>query len=227
MLGRHVQGFEVVPVVFSLGAVEDLVALSREDRLDAGAELRQRMETPDRWRTARKGDIDAAGRAACRGQGRQTLVEHDLDVLLELVDLLAERRALLRRGRAEGFHQPGHRAALAAQVLVAQRLQVRVRADGGHVGSELGFQVGDGDTGDVQGAEVLGAECGAEVPTCRCAQVRCRRAHVRRGAACVHLGTLAPSTALGTRTQHFRTAPGTQHRARAQVRAAVRPPPTA
>ena len=82
---------------------------------------------------ARPGSVTSTAPAgpSRRGQGRQPLVERRLDVLLELVDLLAERRALVRRGRAQGLHQAGHGAALAAQVLVAQRLQIRVGADGG------------------------------------------------------------------------------------------------
>src|SRR6185503_12450703 len=123
------------------------------------------METPDRGRTPRQGDVDAAGRAAFRGQGRETLVERGLDVLLELVDLLAERGALVGRGRAEGFHQPGHRAALAAQVLVAQRLQVRVSADGSKLGGELGAEVEDGGHVVMCWVPVCRVlECGAEAP---------------------------------------------------------------
>ena len=128
----------------------------------------------------------------------------DLDVLLELVDLLAERGALVGRGRAQGLHQAGHGAALAAQVLVAQRLQVRVGADGGELGGELGAEVGDGGHGgDVLGAGVPSAECGAEVPSaeCRCC-VRLARRHA------------------GTQHRTWHAALGTRHR----CGAAVRPP---
>ena len=53
VLRRHVERFEVVVVVLGLGAVEDLVALAREDGLDALAQLRQRMAVADDGRTAR------------------------------------------------------------------------------------------------------------------------------------------------------------------------------
>jgi hypothetical protein len=52
MLLRHVQRFEVVPVVFELGAVDDLVAHAEEDVFDALAHLRQRMPASEHGHAA-------------------------------------------------------------------------------------------------------------------------------------------------------------------------------
>ena len=53
VLGRHVQGFEVVVVVLDLRALEDLVAHPAEDRLDLVADVRERMEAAERSQAAR------------------------------------------------------------------------------------------------------------------------------------------------------------------------------
>ncbi len=121
----------------------------------------------------RPGSVTSTAPAGRRAEDRaaRSLVEHGLDVLLELVDLLSERGALLGRGRAEGLHQPGHRAALASQVLVAQRLQVRVGAGGGRGRRRTGC-----------GGRRWRTRMMCWVPMCRSAGVsvpKCRRPGVR------------------------------------------------
>ena len=66
MFGRHVQRFEVVPVVLEFRALDDLVAHADEDVFDPLAHLRQRMATAERRHAARQGDVDARRTAARR-----------------------------------------------------------------------------------------------------------------------------------------------------------------
>ena len=60
---RHVQGFEVVVVVLGLRPVEDLVALAREDRLEALSHHGQGMAAADARRAAGERDVDGPGRS--------------------------------------------------------------------------------------------------------------------------------------------------------------------
>ena len=60
MFGGHVERFEVVPVVFEFGAVDDLIAHAGKDVFDALAHLRERMTAADRGHPARQRDIDRA-----------------------------------------------------------------------------------------------------------------------------------------------------------------------
>ena len=53
MLGRHVERFEVVVVVFDFGAFEHLIAQAREDRFDLLADDGQRMAMADLRRRGR------------------------------------------------------------------------------------------------------------------------------------------------------------------------------
>ena len=62
MLRRHVERFEVVVVVFELGALDDEEAEAGEDRLDALAQDRQRMAVADARTTAGQRDVDGVGR---------------------------------------------------------------------------------------------------------------------------------------------------------------------
>ena len=65
VIRRHVERFEVVVVVLGLGAVEDLVPLSREDRLEALTQHRERVTMAD--------DAGAAGKRHVDGPGRRPL----------------------------------------------------------------------------------------------------------------------------------------------------------
>ena len=85
MLGRHVERFEVVVVVFDLGAFEHLIAQAREDGLDLLAHDRQRMAMADLRRAARQRDVDRADRRFRRLERGLALVELLLDFLFELV----------------------------------------------------------------------------------------------------------------------------------------------
>ncbi len=77
---------------------------------------------------------------------RDARVERRLDLLLQLVDLLAERGPLGRRGRRELLHQRRDGAALAAEEPIAQRLQlglVRARRASASVNSARRRSIGD------------------------------------------------------------------------------------
>src|SRR4029079_14626915 len=67
-----------------------------------------------------------ARRRTRRRDVRDARVERGLDLLLQLVDLLAERGPLGRRSRRELLHQRRDGAALPAEEPIAQRFQLRL-----------------------------------------------------------------------------------------------------
>ncbi len=99
MLGRHVQRFEVVPVVFELRAVDDLVAHAGEDVLDALAHEGERVAAAGRRHAAGQRDVDRARRRRGRGELGFARVERDFDFLLQRIRLRAERAAFVGRRR--------------------------------------------------------------------------------------------------------------------------------
>ena len=98
MLRRHVERFEVVIVVFELGALDDEEPESREDGFDALAEDGERMAVADPRAASGQRDVDGTCRGTSGADGRQFRFELFLDANLELVDLLSEPRTVLRRG---------------------------------------------------------------------------------------------------------------------------------
>ena len=87
MVGRHVEGLEVVVVVLDLGAVVDLVAHGQEDVLELLPRAGERMQPADGAGAAGEGDVDAlAGEALVAHAALQPdarFLEACLDVLLE------------------------------------------------------------------------------------------------------------------------------------------------
>ena len=134
MLLRHVQRFEVVPVVFELRAVDDLVAHAEEDVLDALAHLRQRMPASEHRHAAGQRHVERAWRGLGRRQCRFTRVERGFDLLLQRVGLRAEHPPLVGRRGAHGLEQRRDASLLSAQELIAHRLHGR-DAGGGRQGS--------------------------------------------------------------------------------------------
>src|SRR5690606_34381823 len=126
-----------VPVVLGLGTGEDLVALAREDGLDAGAQLRERVQAADRRDASGQGDVDGAGRPRGGGQGGGPCVERLLDLALEGVDRLPQRGPLLGGGGGERLHQRRNRAPLAPEIAVADGLEIAVGAGGRDLAGEL------------------------------------------------------------------------------------------
>ena len=99
MLGRHVERFEVVVVVFELGTFDDEEAEAREDRLDALAQQAQRMTVADGRRASRQRDVDRAPGRTRLGRCLDALAEDAFDVLLGGVGELPEAGPLLGRRR--------------------------------------------------------------------------------------------------------------------------------
>ena len=97
MLGRHVERFEVVVVVFELVAFDDEKPEAGEDGFDALAQDGERMTVTDAWSAPRKRDVDGAVGWTGGADGRELRRELFLDANLQLVDLLSEFRTVLRR----------------------------------------------------------------------------------------------------------------------------------
>ena len=102
MLGRHVQRFEVVAVVFDLGPFDDEEAHAREDRFDA-ARGGASADGDGRARGARPGSVTstapAGGRAALSGADALGRARFDLPAS-------ARWRAGRVRGRSSGGAEP-------------------------------------------------------------------------------------------------------------------------
>ena len=141
MLRRHVERFEVVPVVLGLGTVEDLVALPGEDAFDARAERRQRVRAAN-WRpTAGQRHVDRSRRRARRLERGALLVQRRLDLALQLVGLFPEDRTLLGRCARDVLQKSGQGTAFATKISIAQRLEVGIRRRRRELASELRSEV--------------------------------------------------------------------------------------
>ncbi len=106
MLGRHVERFEVVVVVFELGALDDEEPEPREDGFDSLAKDGERMAMADARPAARQRDVDRALPGRPRGAvGGQPGSELRLDLLFQLIGELAEPRPLGRRRLTERLEQ--------------------------------------------------------------------------------------------------------------------------
>ena len=102
MLGRHVERFEVVVVVFELGPFDDQKPEAREDRFDALAKDGQGMTVADRRYAARQRDVDGSGRRARGARRGQALGQPGFDLDFQVVGELTEARPIGRQapGRA-------------------------------------------------------------------------------------------------------------------------------
>ena len=105
MVQRHVQGFEVVDVVFDLGALQHLVAHADEDVLDLLAQLHQRVNAPHRAIARGQRDVHGAGRRTRGGQRRRTPGERRFHFGLECVDLGPEPAPLLGGQRRQRLQE--------------------------------------------------------------------------------------------------------------------------
>jgi hypothetical protein len=117
MIGRDVEGGEVVPVVLDVGTLGPGEAHLAEDRGDLVHHLADRMQRALVLRARRQRDVDLLGGQARgeRGTAEQALarVERRFDLALELVDPRAEFLARLGGHAAQGLHQAGDAALLA------------------------------------------------------------------------------------------------------------------
>ena len=145
VLGRVVERREVVVVVLDLGALEDREAEPDEDVLHAPADLRDEVQVAGRERRVTgQRHVDAVLREAPVELGRLELLgalgELALERLPDLVRLLPDRAALLRRQLADRA-QRGGQLRLAAEQPDAQLLELgRGRGRGDRrlaVGAEL------------------------------------------------------------------------------------------
>ena len=100
MLRRHVERFEVVVIVFDLGAFEDLVAEAREDLDHFIADQTERMTMPELRHAAGQRDVDRVGGTPRRRELRLALGDRGFDFFLELVGALAERLLQFRASRS-------------------------------------------------------------------------------------------------------------------------------
>ena len=145
VLGREVEGREVVPVVLDLGPALHGEAEAREGRLDVGEGLRERVDG-----AGRDGRGDAAGereverrRAGRAGRPRVGRLEAPLGGRLERVEALPEVTALVWRRLAHTAEERRHGAGLAPQEAHAERLGRlrrvdRSRLDVGEHGGDVG-----------------------------------------------------------------------------------------
>jgi len=140
MVGRHVECFEIVIVVFDFGAFEDLVAHARENILDLLTDAHERMHASDGDLPAGERDVDGAG-GWTRGIDRGARVAYrGLDIGLERVDEPAEFPALFGGNGPEALEQRRHQAVASAQKVVVQRLEIAVGGGGGEPRAELRAQ---------------------------------------------------------------------------------------
>ncbi len=141
VVGRHVEGLEVVVVVLHLGPVVDLVAHRHEDVLELLADHGQRVAVPHVGVPARQGGVEAvlAQRvpAALLLEARGERHEPLLDRRLRRVQLLARLPTLGVGQLAERLQEGRERPRLPAEESVAQRLEGRGVVRRGGRGVEL------------------------------------------------------------------------------------------
>ncbi len=138
MLRRHVERFEVVVVVLELRPVDDQEAEAREDRFDALAKNRQRMPMADSPNAAGQRDVDAACRGARRRRGLEARGEARVEIFLQLVDELTEARPVVGRHLSEALQQGGDEPALAREIAIADRPNIRLVRGGRQILLEPG-----------------------------------------------------------------------------------------
>ena len=129
ILGR-VQRGEVVEIFFDLRAVGHIETDRAEDRLDPLDGQRDRVQPATAGAPPGQRHVDRLlGETRIKlglGELRLTRAQQRFDRLLDLVELLADPRALLGRQFAQGFHALGDQAVLAekAGLGVGQRCRV-------------------------------------------------------------------------------------------------------
>ena len=144
MLGRHIQGVEAVPLVFSFRAVHDREAHASEDRFHAVADNRQRMAMAERRRPPRQRHVDRA--RGPLGRYRHGLMRGParLDRLLQFIGEPPDVFFQFGWRAADLLHPGRDDAVLATEVLVADSLRVARRARGCEIALEGGELLLDG-----------------------------------------------------------------------------------
>ena len=107
MLGRHVERFEVVVVVFDFGPFEHLVAEAREDLLHLFAHQAERMAKAEDRRAAGQRHVHRAGGPARRGERGFAFGDRGFDRLLQLVGQPPDRAASPRAWPGRRVHERG------------------------------------------------------------------------------------------------------------------------
>ena len=88
MIRGHVERFEVVVVVFDLGALEDLIAEPREDLDHFIANQAERMPITELRHAAGQRDVDGVGRTRVTASSASRSASASSTIALELVDAL-------------------------------------------------------------------------------------------------------------------------------------------
>ena len=139
-------------VVFELRPLDDLEPHAGEYRLDPVADDRQGVPAAERQRPAGQRHVHRANGSARRFDRELAFGEPLLDVDLQGVRALPERRPLGGRRRRHAFEERRHQAALARQVAIADAAQIGIARDRRQVAVELRAEIVDG--------EVSGHRCG-------------------------------------------------------------------
>src|SRR6266851_5126478 len=116
MVGREVEGPEVVPVRFDFRTGIERVAHLDEDFLELAPDDRDRMQMAEAWSAAGEGDVERfAGLFAGRLFGRDALrffFERALDAITQLVERVADFFFLLLRDFLEPREERRDQSAL-------------------------------------------------------------------------------------------------------------------
>ena len=127
-------------IVLELGPLDDQEAHAQEDGLDPFPQQGERMPMPEQRRASRQGDVDGVANGTARRRRRETFGQRRVDVLLELIGGLSQRRAFVHRRGRDVLQERGNQAVLARQVLVAKTPQIRFTSSGRQVVSEKLFE---------------------------------------------------------------------------------------
>ena len=144
MLGRNVEGGEVVEIVLDVGALDHREAHIGEDRRDFVEHLAHRVDAPFMLRPDRQRDIDGLlAEPILERHGREialAVLDGCAHAVLDRVEGAGALFALLARNLAQAAHQLGE-LALAAERGDARRLETLEIAGRGDGAEELPFQL--------------------------------------------------------------------------------------
>jgi len=149
MIGRNVEGFEVVPVVFDFRTIFNREAGGAENLLDATAHACYGMQPPAGLAAPGQGDIDGIGVELLfqllRFQCTASLIQCIGQCRLRLVDGRACDATRFRIHGTEGFQQRGDFALLAQQANanILQRRNLGTLLDLGKRRSDVGLEISE------------------------------------------------------------------------------------